>query len=85
LPDQAETCPECGYPATGGTVAVVNDEQQSQQTPLKQYRLMRRAGLMTLVGAGTAALVDFPTSAGIAGFTGGAVYLAGLLGAWWNT
>ncbi|WP_057291719.1 hypothetical protein [Noviherbaspirillum sp. Root189] len=58
----------------------------SQQMSLKPYRLMRRAGLITSIGAGAAALAaDFPASAGIIGVAGCALYFIGLLGAWWNT
>jgi hypothetical protein len=85
LSDQAEACPDCGYPVTGVGIPASDQQHLSQQMPLKQYRLMRRAGLITIVGAGTAALADFPASAGLVGAMGGAVYLVGLLGAWWNT
>jgi hypothetical protein len=85
LSDQAEACPDCGYPAMGAGIPASDQPQLSQQMSLKQYRLMRRAGLITIIGAGIAALADFPASAGIVGVTGGAVYLIGLLGAWWNT
>ena len=85
LSDQAEACPDCGYPAMGAGIPASDQHQLAQQMSLKQYRVMRRAGLITIIGAGTAALADFPASASTAGVAGGAVYLVGLLGAWWNT
>ncbi|MFC7513884.1 hypothetical protein ACFQUU_02590 [Herbaspirillum sp. GCM10030257] len=85
LSDQAEACPDCGYPAIGAGIPASDQHPLSQQTSLKPYRLMRRAGLITIIGAGAAALADFQASAGMVGVAGCALYLIGLLGAWWNT
>lgn len=83
LPRQAETCPECGYPATprysdhGYSALTVQSAQ-------KEYRLIQMIGGLVVAIGIAAAFLDSPIAATVSIAIGAATYLTGLLGSWWN-
>lgn len=83
LSSQAETCPECGYPATP-RYSIHGETVESTPSALKEYKLIQMLGA-GVVGVGIlAALLDSPIAAAVSIAIGAATYLTGLLGSWWN-
>lgn len=81
----AEACPDCGYPHLRPLLMRPGEPPRAQSRgALAQYRLLQAGGLIMLVAGILAALADSRFSAGVTLAIGGALYLAGLLGAWWN-
>jgi len=77
----AETCTECGYPVTGGAAR----RAEAVRAADLEYKLVQLLGAV-LFGAGVIAVVaDSPIAATISLTIGGATYLSGLMGAWWNS
>lgn len=83
---QAEACPECGYPHLSATLLARSGDPGRDRagTAHAQYRLLQAGGLIILVAGVLAALADSRFAAGVTLAAGAALYLAGLLGAWWN-
>lgn len=83
---QAEACPECGYPHIRSTAAPPRrgEDFESAQAVHGEYRLLQAGGLIVLVAGILAALADSRFAAGVTLTVGGTIYLAGVLGAWWN-
>ena len=81
LPPQAEACSECGYPVTGSQPT----RAETVQSTALEYKLMQLLGAVVF-GAGVIAfVVESPIAATVALTIGGATYLSGLMGAWWNS
>lgn len=81
----AEACPECGYPhlaASPGTATTTPaaDTVSAQ----REYRILQFAGIAVLLVGLIAAGADSRFAAAVAMVTGALIYLAGLLGSWWN-
>lgn len=79
----AEACPECGYPhlaASPGSAAPTADTVSAQ----REYRILQFAGIAVLLIGLIAAGADSRFAAAVAMVTGALIYLAGLLGSWWN-
>jgi hypothetical protein len=51
---------------------------------MMEYKLIRMLGTVVAVAGVGAAMADSPIGATVAIVIGGATYLTGLLGAWWN-
>lgn len=85
LPEQAEACPECGYPVTGREHKTSGEDTDTAHATLKEYKLLQFAGVTVTGGGVIAALVDSPIAAAVAVTVGIATYITGLLGVWWNT
>jgi hypothetical protein len=79
----AEACQQCGYPVT--TPLHGDGEAEAMQTGLKEYRLIQLLGGAVLCGGILAAMADSPIAAAVSIAIGIAIYLTGLLGAWWNS
>lgn len=85
LPEQAEACPECGYPVMAHAQRPNMEDRETTQSALKEYKVMQLSGI-AVCGAGIiAALADSPIGAAVAITVGIATYVTGLLGVWWNT
>ena len=83
LPPQAEACAECGYPVTGA--AGTNGLQAAKKSTDLEYKLVQFLGIIVF-GAGVIAIfAESPIAAAVALTVGGATYLSGLMGAWWNS
>lgn len=83
LSSQAETCPECGYPATPH-YSTHGEAIDSTRSALKEYKLIQMLG-GSVVGVGIiAAVLDSPIAAAVSIAIGAGTYLTGLLGSWWN-
>ena len=83
LSAQADACPECGYPVTGGAFARGNHEE-AQSTEM-EYKFVQWLGAVVLGAGVIAAIAESPIAASVAITVGGATYLSGLMGAWWNS
>ena len=83
---QAEACSECGYPhiRTAASLPRAAEDLDSAQAIHGEYRLLQAGGLIVLVAGILAALADSRFAAGVTLTVGGTIYLAGVLGAWWN-
>ncbi|HYC42381.1 MAG TPA: hypothetical protein VEB70_05290 [Noviherbaspirillum sp.] len=80
---QAEACAECGYPVTA-YAAEVGKHDDTGNADL-EYKLVQLLGAVVF-GAGVfAAFAESPIAATVALTIGGATYLSGLMGAWWNS
>lgn len=80
---QAEACSECGYPVTGN--AAESGKQDDGSNAELEYKLVQLLGAIVF-GAGVfAAFAESPIAATVALTIGGATYLSGLMGAWWNS
>lgn len=83
LPAQAEACAECGYPVTARRNE--NDQHEEARNADLEYKLVQLLGAIVF-GAGVfAALAESPIAATVALTIGGATYLSGLMGSWWNS
>jgi ribosomal protein L40E len=80
----AEACQQCGYPVTT-PLHGDGEAKAMQQTGLKEYRLIQLLGGAVLCGGILAAMADSPIAAAVSIAIGIAIYLTGLLGAWWNS
>lgn len=82
LPAQAEACSECGYPVT------VHKREQSRHEAASnadlEYKLVQLLGVVVFAAGVIAAFAESPIAATVALTIGGATYLSGLMGAWWN-
>jgi predicted amidophosphoribosyltransferase len=85
LPEQAEACPECGYPVTGHGHCVHGEDSETARAALKEYKLLQITGVAVVMAGVIAAAVDSPIAAAVAVTVGVATYITGLLGVWWNT
>lgn len=83
LPAQAEACSECGYPVTGGTRQ--NGVNDVTRTADLEYKLIQVLGAVVFGAGIVAAIAESPIAATVALTIGGATYLSGLMGAWWNS
>lgn len=84
LSSQAETCPDCGYPAAPRTNAAHGEVADSLHSTRKEYKLIQLLGAIVVIVGVTAALLDSPIAAAVSIAIGAATYLTGLLGSWWN-
>lgn len=75
---RAEICPDCGYPVTAAGHEIARTWQ-------REYKLLQLLGACIACAGIAAAIADSPVAATISITAGIAAYLAGLLGAWWNT
>lgn len=83
LPVHAEACSECGYPVTiGNDVTARRDLARSADT---EYKLVQLLGAVVFAAGIIAAFAESPIAATVALIIGGATYLSGLMGAWWNS
>lgn len=85
LPVQAEACPDCGYPVTALSNADAQEDPQHPRGILMEYKLIKLFGIVVFSAGVTAAIADSPIAATVAIMIGGATYVTGLLGAWWNS
>lgn len=86
LPSQAEACPDCGYPVTAASTAdVVQESRQYAVRAMREYKLIRVLGVVVFTVGVLAATVEAPITATVALVLGGATYVTGLLGSWWNS
>ena len=83
LSSQAETCPDCGYPATPHYL-IHGDVAEVARSMHKEYRLIQMLGGGVVAIGLAAALLDSPIAAAVSIAIGVATYLTGLLGSWWN-
>lgn len=83
LSPQAETCPECGYPATSH-YSVHGGVAEVAQSTHREYKLIQILGGAVVAIGVVAGLLDSPIAAAVSVAVGGATYLTGLLGSWWN-
>ena len=80
---QAEACAECGYPVI--MPAAANGGPDDTTNADLEYKLVQLLGAVVF-GAGVfAAFAESPIAATVALTIGGATYLSGLMGAWWNS
>jgi len=83
LPAQAEACPDCGYPVTG------NGGPSSRHEVIRsadlEYKLVQILGAVVFGAGVVAAVAESPIAATVALAIGGATYLSGLMGSWWNS
>lgn len=84
LSSQAETCPDCGYPASSRTNAAHGDIADSIHSTRKEYKLIQLLGAIVVLVGVVAALLESPIAAAVSIAIGAATYLTGLLGSWWN-
>ncbi|HZW23574.1 hypothetical protein [Noviherbaspirillum sp.] len=77
----AETCTECGYPVTGGAAR----RAEAARAADLEYKLVQLLGAVLFGGGVIAVVADSPITATISLTIGGATYLSGLMGAWWNS
>lgn len=83
LPAQAEACAECGYPVTAPRQQ--NGQDDEARNADLEYKLVQLLGAIVF-GAGVfAAFAESPIAATVALTIGGATYLSGLMGSWWNS
>jgi ribosomal protein L37E len=81
----AETCPDCGYPQAPGIQARVPASRIDLAPDLlADYRFLKYGGLGLVALGFIAAYADSRFAAGVTLTIGGALYVAGLLGGWWN-
>lgn len=83
LPVHAEACSECGYPVTGGNDA--SGRQDLAQNADMEYKLVQLLGAVVFGAGVIAAFAESPIAATVALIIGGATYLSGLMGSWWNS
>lgn len=87
----ATTCPDCGFRVSGETIDETTQAVGDAQPSLKIYNLIQLSGgCVSCVGL----IATFFASSTVTPATvaptmllglGAAIYLTGLLGAWWNT
>jgi hypothetical protein len=87
----ATTCPECGFRVSGETVGETAQAGGNTQPSLKIYNLIQLSGgcisCVGLIATFFASSIVTPATVAptmLLGL-GAAIYLTGLLGAWWNT
>lgn len=83
LSAQADACSECGYPVTSSLAQ--NNRQDAMQTSELEYKLVQLLGAVVFGAGVIAAFAESPIAATVALTIGGATYLSGLMGAWWNS
>ncbi len=83
LPAQAEACSECGYPVTAHTREYIRHESSGNAD--LEYKLVQLLGAVVFAAGVFAAFAESPIAATVALTIGGATYLSGLMGAWWNS
>lgn len=83
LPAQAEACSECGYPVTAHMHQ--NSQHEEGGNADLEYKLVQLLGAIVFAAGVFAAFVESPIAATVALTIGGATYLSGLMGAWWNS
>jgi ribosomal protein L37E len=83
LPAQAEACAECGYPVTAHA-SQYNQHEGAANADL-EYKLVQLLGAVVFAAGIFAAFAESPIAATVALTIGGATYLSGLMGAWWNS
>lgn len=80
---QAEACSECGYPVTAQEAGTLKHDDAGNAE--LEYKLVQLLGAIVF-GAGVfAAFAESPIAATVALTIGGATYLSGLMGSWWNS
>lgn len=82
LPAQAEACSDCGYPVTGNETDAPRDSRHGTEL---EYKLVQMLGAVVFGAGVIAAFAESPIAAGVALTIGGATYLSGLMGSWWNS
>ena len=80
---QEEACTECSYPVTGA--AGTNDRQVAKKASDLEYKLVQLLGAIVFGAGVIAILAESPIAATVALTVGGATYLSGLMGSWWNS
>lgn len=83
LPVQAEACSDCGYPVTAARER--NGGLDSARSAEMEYKLVQLLGAVVFAAGVFAAFAESPIAAGVALTIGGATYLSGLMGSWWNS
>ena len=81
MPAQAEACSECGYPVT----AHAHGKHDETDNAELEYKLVQLLGAVVFGVGVFAAFAESPIAATVAVTIGGATYLSGLMGAWWNS
>lgn len=82
LPSQAEACSECGYPVPASGQAA---SHELIETADLEYKLVQLLGAVVFGAGVVAAFAESPIAATVALIIGGATYLSGLMGSWWNS
>jgi hypothetical protein len=80
---QAEACSECGYPVTAH--AAGNGKKDDTGNAELEYKLVQLLGAIVFGAGVCAAFAESSIAATVALTIGGATYLSGLMGAWWNS
>jgi hypothetical protein len=83
LPAQADACTECGYPVTSD--AGRDGNRDALQATALEYKLVQLLGAVVFGAGVIAAVANSLIAASVAITIGGATYLSGLMGAWWNS
>lgn len=81
---QAETCPECGYPAITYRFARHVEIADPAPSTHKEYKFIQLLGISVVAIGVVAALLDSTIAAAVSISIGAATYITGLLGQWWN-
>lgn len=83
LPSLADTCSECGYPET--VTPSLSGGCDTVQGNALEYKLVQLLGAIVFGAGVIAAVAGSLIAASVAITVGGATYLSGLMGAWWNS
>ncbi|HEY4540840.1 MAG TPA: hypothetical protein VIG66_00530 [Noviherbaspirillum sp.] len=86
LNPQADLCPDCGYPQlpARADIPAVFSDLDAVRSARRESRVLQLGGLCILGVGAVAVAADSRFAAAVTFATGGSIYLAGLLGAWWN-
>lgn len=85
LPVHAETCVECGHRILDNPVHYGDEDGETTHSFLHEYKLLQLLGSGVIAVGAIAALADSPIAATVTVMIGVGIYIAGLLGRWWNT